>query len=93
LQQPTGGVTALSSSGQAATTILLRNVVASYNFVGLVAEGTNATLSVAHSVVTGNTHAGVSTFSGGIMNSYGDNDIDGNFFNDNTGVLTPLAMH
>ena len=55
-----------------------------------VAEG--AILRVAHSVVTGNTHTGVGTFNGGTIFSYGDNDIDGNT-SDNTGVLSPLAVH
>jgi hypothetical protein len=47
---------------------------------------------VAHSVVTGNNLFGVATRAGGAIQSYGDNDIDGNT-NDNTGVLTPLAKH
>ena len=83
------GFTAQSASGRAATAVMLRNVVASNNNFGLDAEG--AILRVAHSVVTGN-NTGVSTFSGGTLFSYGDNDIDGNN-NNNTGVLTPLAMH
>jgi hypothetical protein len=73
----------------AATAVMLRNVVASNNSVGLFAI-TAATLRVAHSVVTGNS-VGVST-STAVTVSYGDNDIDGNT-NNITGVLTPLAMH
>jgi hypothetical protein len=42
-------------------------------------------------VVTGN-GTGVSAGGTGVLNSYGDNDINGNT-NDNTGVLTPVAMH
>ena len=71
-------------------TAMLRNFVASYNSVGLSADA-NAILRVAHSVVAGN-NTGVNTSSGGVINSYGDNDIDGNT-NNNTGTLTPLAMH
>jgi hypothetical protein len=71
-------------------TAMLRNFVASYNSVGLSADA-NAILRVAHSVVTGN-NTGVNTSSGGVINSYGDNDIDGNT-NNNTGTLTSLAMH
>jgi hypothetical protein len=71
------------------TAVMLRNVVASNNTIGLEA-GDHAILRVAHSVVTGNL-AGVETNSGTIQ-SYGDNDIDGNG-HDNFGSLTPLAMH
>jgi hypothetical protein len=85
------GVTADSVSGHAATAVMLRNVVASYNGTGLDADGNNAILRVAHLVVTGN-NFGLVNPRGGIINSYGDNDIDGNT-DDNTGVLSPLAMH
>jgi hypothetical protein len=79
----------VAASGPAAA-VMLRNVVASNNATGLEAD-TNAILRVAHSVVTGN-GTGVNTFPPGAIQSYGDNDIDGNN-NNNTGVLTPLAMH
>jgi hypothetical protein len=84
------GVVAASSFGRAVTAVMVRNVVASYNGLGLDAV-TSAILRVAHSVVTGNS-LGVGVPGGGTVFSYGDNDIDGNT-NDNTGVLTPLAMH
>jgi hypothetical protein len=75
--------------------VMLRNVVASYNNIGLSAAS-RSVLRVAHSVVTGNV-IGVSAGGGspsqfGMLYSYGDNDINGNT-NDNTGVLTPLAKH
>jgi hypothetical protein len=84
------GVITSSGSGGAATVVMLRNVVASNNGVGLFTRS-SATLRVAHSVVTGN-NTGVQSDGGGILDSYGDNDIDGNT-NNNTGVLTRLAMH
>jgi len=65
--------------------VMVRNVVASNNFQGLFAE--NATLFVAQSVVTGNGTGVV-----GAIQSYGDNDINGNT-NDNTGVLTVIPTH
>jgi hypothetical protein len=83
------GVDAVSASGHAATTVFVRNSVASYNNFGLAAQ--NGILLIAHSVVTGN-NTGVTTFSGGTLFSYGDNDINGNT-NNNFLVLTPLAMH
>ncbi|MGH6858485.1 MAG: right-handed parallel beta-helix repeat-containing protein [Methylocella sp.] len=77
------GITAVS------TVVMVRNSVASYNGTGLLAL--NADLRVAHSVVTGN-KSGLSTAGFGGILSYGDNDIDGNTF-DNTFLLIPLAMH
>ncbi|MGH6835090.1 MAG: right-handed parallel beta-helix repeat-containing protein [Methylocella sp.] len=83
------GIVAFSLPGSAAPAVMVRNSVASYNDFGLLAQ--NAILRVAHSVVTGNGF-GVQTANSGTMFTYGDNDIDGNT-NNNTGALTPLAMH
>jgi len=80
---------AFSAAGAAATAVMVRNSVASYSGTGLFAQ--NAILRVGHSVVTGNFVGGNVGASGTIF-SYGDNDIDGNL-NNNTGALTPLAMH
>ena len=84
------GIDTGSSSGQAATTVMLRNVVASYNGIGLNV-GANTILRVAHSVVTGNS-LGVHLSAGLNLYSYADNDIEGNTTN-NTGVLTTISMH
>jgi Periplasmic copper-binding protein (NosD) len=86
------GVFAQSSRGNALTAVMVRNVVASNNGTGLVAQG-GAILRVAHSVVTGNgTGVFVAGTVVGILDSYGDNDIDGNT-TDNTGVLTVIPTH
>jgi hypothetical protein len=82
------GVGVNSASGLAPTAVTVRNSVASYNGTGLFAQFAN--LCVGHSVVTGNT-TGVGTL-GGTLTSYGDNDINGNTF-DNTGVLTTISTH
>ncbi|MGH6837708.1 MAG: hypothetical protein ACREDT_02675, partial [Methylocella sp.] len=63
--------------------------VASNNASGLLAH--NAILVVAHSVVTGNA-VGVQRETFGSIESYGDNDIDGNT-NDNTGILITIPTH
>jgi len=78
------GINAVSAN----TAVTVRNSVASYSGTGLFAA--KAILRVGHSVVTGN-GTGVKLAGGNIF-SYGDNDIDGNT-NNNTGALTPLAMH
>jgi parallel beta helix pectate lyase-like protein len=62
--------------GYAPTTLMLFNSVAANNERGLVANG-GATIRVAHSTVTGN-NLGWVTSNGGVMQSYGDNYIDGN---------------
>jgi hypothetical protein len=78
-----------SSIGMAANTagtaLLLSNVVASNNNTGIAAS-TSSTVRVGQSVVTGNV-TGVFTTGGGVLDSYGDNDINGNT-TDNTAVLT-----
>lgn len=85
------GVFSTSSLGQTASSVTLRNFIASYNGGEGLSVGQNAVLRVAHSVVTGNA-VGVQTSAGGILFSYGDNNIDGNA-NNNTAILTSLIMH
>jgi hypothetical protein len=82
------GVLASTAAGQAPIAVMLRNSVASNNGVGL--STFTATLRVGHSVVTGNA-TGVGT-SGGTIDIYGDNDIDGNTSN-YTGVPTTIPTH
>ena len=85
------GVRAVSASGNAPTAVMLRNSVAINNGFGLVSDN-NAILRVVHSVVTGNA-AGVAVGpTGGMLDSYGDNDIDGNTTN-NTGALTEIPTN
>ncbi|MGB8898080.1 MAG: hypothetical protein WCC90_01965, partial [Methylocella sp.] len=84
-------VSAVSASGNAPTAVMLRNSVAINNGFGLVSDN-NAILRVVRSVVTGNA-AGVAVGpTGGMLDSYGDNDIDGNTTN-NTGVLTEIPTN
>jgi hypothetical protein len=81
-----GGIIGSGSAAHPAT-VMVRNVVLTNNGTGIT--GGSATVRVAHSVITGN-RVGVTGFP--TFFSYGDNDIDGNDDN-NTGVITPLAMH
>ncbi|MGH6848459.1 MAG: hypothetical protein ACREC0_13790, partial [Methylocella sp.] len=78
----------VGAGGTATTAILLRNVAASNNNIGLSAAATS-TLRVGHSVVTGNV---TGVFGAGTLDSYGDNDINGNT-TDNTGILTVIPPH
>ncbi len=72
------------------TALLLSNVVASNNNTGLAAS-TSSTIRVGQSVVTGNV-TGVFTTGGGVLDSYGDNDINGNT-SDNLSVLTLISKN
>ncbi len=84
------GCTRFGVNAEAGAIVMLRNSVVSYNDNGLDAID-NAILRVTHSVVTGN-GTGVSTSGGGIIKSYGDNDMNGNT-NNNFGALTTIPMH
>jgi hypothetical protein len=78
------------AASTALTALLLSNVVASNNNTGLAAS-TSSTVRVGQSVVTGNV-TGVFTTGGGVLDSYGDNDINGNT-TDNTAVLTLIPKN
>jgi hypothetical protein len=58
--------------------IMVRNsTIANNTFQGLVATSTGATILFTRSTITGNSTAW-DTFAGGVVASYGDNNIDGN---------------
>jgi Right handed beta helix region len=78
------------AASTAATAILLSNVVASNNNTGLAANS-SSTVRVGQSVVTGNV-TGVFTTGAGVLDSYGDNDINGNT-TDNTVALAPITKN
>jgi hypothetical protein len=82
------GFTSFSPSGQAPTSLMLFHSVAANNVAGVVANSTGATLRLANSTVTGN-QIGWAVQSSGVVDSYGDNYIDGN--GSNIGSLTPVA--
>jgi hypothetical protein len=67
---------------------MLFHSVAANNDTGVQAQGASATIRLANSTVTGNAN-GWAVFTGGIVDSYGDNYIDGN--GSNTGSLTPIV--
>ena len=85
------GVLAFSVPGNAATAVMVRNSSVSNNIsFGLVAQA-NTTLWVGHSKFSGNGIA-MNKSNGGVIYSYGDNDINGNT-TDNTGVPRPRPTH
>ena len=77
-----------TQAGQAPTSVMVFHSVAANNINGVAANGTGATLRLANSTVTGNIR-GWRVISSGVLNSYGDNYIDGN--GANLGILTSIS--
>src|SRR5262249_38443769 len=75
------GFFAESAAGMAATTLMVLHSVVANNVIGLQASGTGATVRLAHAMVTGN-GSGWTLASGGVLQSYGDNYINGNTSNE-----------
>jgi hypothetical protein len=87
------GGTGILAQSTAATliNIMVRNSTSANNVEGLGANFTGATIRVTRSTMTGN-EFGWSTSSGGVVLSYGDNNIDDNGAN-NTEPPGPLTYH
>jgi len=74
------GMSSITATGSAPVTVMVLRSVAANNGLGIAAQGTNATLLVGQSAVTGNAN-GWGIITGGTLQSYGDNKIDGNVSN------------
>jgi len=74
------GIFANATGGTAATVMLNDSIISGNNTLGLRANGANARIRVANSVITAN-QTGLSLTNGGIINSYGTNRLDGNVTN------------
>jgi hypothetical protein len=75
-----GGIASVTATGSAPVTVMvLRSVVANNTF-GMAAQNANDTILVGQTAVTGNAN-GWGTLTGGTLQSYGDNKIDGNVSN------------
>ena len=75
------GFNAATTSGKAPTTLMLFNSVAANNLIGIQASGLGATLRAFQTMVTGNAN-GWQVFTSGVVQSYGNNAIDGNTANE-----------
>jgi hypothetical protein len=76
-------------AGATLMAILVRDTNSSHNgFAGFVTTG-GATMRLAHSVATGNSQGVSST---GTINTYGDNDINGNYSVDVNATFTSVSM-
>jgi len=74
------GFLTLTAPGNSPVTLMLFHSVAANNPFGATAQGGGAVVNLAQSMVTGNAN-GWRTFDGGVVQSYGDNYIDGNAAN------------
>jgi hypothetical protein len=75
------GFCSFTVSGQAPTSVMVYHSVAANNGTGVTANGTGATLRLANSTVTGNANGWIAQ-SIGVVDSYGDNYINGNTANE-----------
>jgi hypothetical protein len=78
-----------NSTGPTPISIMVRNSTIANNTnlgfeAGLEAANTGATILVTRSTITGNTTTAWAALSGGVVSSYGDNNIDGNGGNNST---------
>ena len=74
--------------GQTLGKLIIVRSVSANNGTGIVATGANSTVRVGQSTVAGNT-SGWSITQGGILQSYGDNHVDGNVGDE--GVMPVIA--
>ena len=74
------GFFSTTDSSQAPTSLMVSHSVAANNVAGVYVSGIGATLRLANSTVTGNTN-GWEAINSGVVDSYGDNYIDGNISN------------
>jgi hypothetical protein len=82
------GFFSFTATGKAPTTLMVFHSVSANNSQGLAAQGTGATLRLANSMITGNVAVSWGATSGGVLQSYGDNYIDGNGDGDPTPPTT-----
>jgi hypothetical protein len=84
------GIHVSSSAGQAVMKVtVFHSVVANSRFNAFIVDGTNATVTLAQSAVTGNAGSGWDILNGGVIQTYQDN-----YFNDNganSGSLTSVS--
>jgi hypothetical protein len=80
----TTGIQLLTPVGASGARVMVDDVTLSENGTGLIANGGSANLIVNNSVITSNT-LGVSRLSGGVINTFGNNQVVGN---DTAGTFT-----
>ena len=85
------GIVAKSNGGELLNIMVRNSTIDNNSLDGLLVEGTGAIIRVTRSTITGNNFAW-NTASGGVVLSYGDNNIDANGGN-NAEPPSPLTYH
>jgi hypothetical protein len=71
------GVVAYTTANSGPATVMINRLTSAYNSIGVWANGQKTTVLLGNSVITGNTNGAYVT-NGGTMESYKDNQINGN---------------
>jgi hypothetical protein len=71
------GVVAFTTANSGPATVMIDRLTSSYNYIGVSANGQKTTVFLGNSVITGNSSGALVT-NGGTMESYKDNQINGN---------------
>ncbi|MBV9220855.1 MAG: right-handed parallel beta-helix repeat-containing protein [Methylobacteriaceae bacterium] len=87
------GIVGITSAAGAAIVMMIDHSASSHNAAGfgVLADGPNVTIRLASSSVAGNIN-GVGAGLGGVLQSYGTNEINGNS-SDGIASLTPIGLH
>jgi hypothetical protein len=79
-------VSALTTAGHGTPNVTLNRASLSASLLGLKADGPTATVRVGNSVIFGNV-TGVQSLNGGTLQSYGNNQINGNTTDGSIGTI------
>jgi len=82
------GIAAFTTAGQGTDNVMINRTTTSNNSIGVRSDGPTTTVRVGSSVITGNITATVAA-NGGVLQSYGNNQINGNT-TDTTPTTTAL---
>jgi hypothetical protein len=83
------GVAVVTNGAKAIANVMIKGATLSGNLVGLRATGPKATVRIGSSDISGNATS-VAGVSGGILQSYGNNQLNGN---NTDGTMTTIATH
>ena len=83
------GVATLTNGAKGIAIVMINRTSLSANLVGLRSNGSRSTVRIGDSVITGNT-TGVQSSNGGVLQSYSNNQLNGN---KTDGTMPAIALH